>query len=252
MATYTWDPAAAVSPLASGQAFVPTPWRQEPSATSYANYTSDDSITISGSTTFTKIKDGWSWWIVGSPGSTHTYARTEMGLSRASGPNTPFPAGQLSTVAWKGYYTSELPAVVTGEYLVTPGQIHDDVDYSPHYTLSLNSGTEVLYIEIHNLDGSFDRRVPIYTFGQMVNNSTNITMHYKPNSAIGTADGSMTVEVNGRCVFSEAGVENSNDPGRDYSRFGIYDFTNAITDPDDTGGDRELTLATEFYQVDNR
>lgn len=250
-ATYTFSPSTATSYIAANAAFIPSPYLQDPSATSFSSIVSDASIVPDGTTIRQKIQDGWRWWQIGSPSTVHNYARTEIALTRQIATGNPFIPGTIATIDWEGYYTTGLPAVVSGEYLVTPGQIHDNTPQSPHYTLSLNSGTGVLYIEIHNIDNSFKSRTQIYTFDQMVNRSTQIVMYYKPNTAIGVSDGSFTIAVNGRYIFSEAGQENSIDPGHDYSKFGIYDFTNAITTPTDPGRGQSLEMVTEHYKVTN-
>jgi hypothetical protein len=250
-ANYTFSPSTATSYIAADAQYIPSPWLQDPSATDQFSVVADGSQTVSGSTLIQTVRDGWRWIQLGNPSSIKGYARTEVALTRQIATGNPFIPGQLATIDWTGYYTTPLPPVVTGGYLVTPGQIHDNTPLSPHYTLSLNSGTGVLYIEIHNLDNSFKSRTPIYTFNQMVNTSTQIVMYYKPNTAIGVSDGSFTIAVNGRLIFSEAGQENSTDPGHDYSKFGIYDFGKAIVDPANPGRGQSLSMVTTNYQVSN-
>lgn len=244
----TFNPTLAIPYIASDSNFIPSPWSQDPSATDNTTVVADASITPDGSNINLKVQDGWRWIQLGNPSHVYGYARTEINLTNQIG-FTVFPAGVVTTLEWQGYFTTGLPAVLSGEPFVAPFQIHHLGGGSPPYALEVDTSDHLLYLYIHNIDGSFNRREVLMDFNDLVNVSTNIKANYKPNSSAGIADGSMQILIDGAEVFTESGVENCVVQNKDYAKVGIYDFTNAIVDPTDAGRGQSLEMIVENFSV---
>lgn len=252
MTTYTFNPSAAITPLANGDALIPFPWRQDPSATDAASVVADASIQVDGSNVTHTIKDGWRWIQLGNTGVTYNYCRSEIGLRQTVAP-TPFIPGKLIKVHWEGYYNQSLPTnaplPINSRIFISPGQLPNRSGTgSPHYAYTVDCQTGIIYVDIHSVENVFIKRVPIHDYNEMINNSNEMIAYFKPNTT-GNSNGSVTFQVNGKYVYSEAGVENSEDPGQDYSKFGIYDFRRILVDPNQPEREREFTMTTELYQV---
>lgn len=244
----TFNPTLAIPYIASEELFIPSPWSQDPSATDNTSVVADASITPDGANVNLKVQDGWRWIQLGDPTHIYSYARTEINLTNQIG-FTVFPAGVVTTFEWQGYFTTGLPAVLSGEPFVAPFQIHHQGGGSPPYALEVDTSNHLLYLYIHNINGTFNRRELLGDFNDLVNVSTNIKANYKPNSATGIADGSMQILINNVEVFSETGVENCVVQNHDYAKVGIYDYTNAIVDPSNPGRGQSLEMVVENFSV---
>lgn len=188
---------------------------------------------------YTTIEDGYHWQ------SSTGYARTEVSFSTGF----VFDTTHTYCLEWKGYYPQGFSNINNANSAVTILQIHtNNVSAAPSFAFQILGGNLTF------MDSLTRTTIAPLT---LFNDAHTIRVTFKEGAGYTGQTAFMKVEVDGVQKFYRGTGKigsvptGSNIPnGRDWNKLAsLYDYNNAIVNPDSLVRGRKFSLVTEAYRV---
>lgn len=234
-----FDPSLSAPIAMRNQIQIPFPWGADPCGVgSYEATPAGDGIRQT-------VRDGCRWTPDYGSGEANNYARNEIYLI-----GNPFPVDTVTTVEWRGYFPQELPDEPGRRDVFTgPFQIHNatagTITGSPMFAFEVDVAMGMVMLARHDVPGESLPSIPIAPYDSFVNTARTLRVRFVSSNT----SGSVEVELDGEVVYSVSGIPTSRNAGRDFLKFGIYDWGNAVVDPEQGARGQEFAMVTELVRV---